>query len=82
MVRRNKIMLSASALLALSLTTGLGTVSSAVAQQAIMLETIGAVRMVSPEELHRRDAEEALRQQQTQQARPVALPQQHAEITQ
>ena len=80
MVRNTRI-LSASALLALSVLAGPVATGTAVAQEAIMLETVGAVRMVSPEELQRRDAE-ALRQQQMQQARPVALPQQHAELTQ
>lgn len=49
----------------------------AFAQDAITLETIGAVRMISPEELQRRDAEAARQQQQAQPA-----PRQHAELAQ
>ena len=76
---RNKLILSASALLALSLIAGPMAASSAVAQEAMMLETFGAVRMISPQELQQRN-EEAARQQQLQQAQPVSLPRQHAEI--
>ena len=77
MVRRNKLTFSASALLALSLTAGPMAVSSAVAQEGMMLETFGAVRMASPQEIQQMN-EEAARQQQAEQARSVALSQQHA----
>ena len=74
MTARNKTLLIAAALTALTAAPLAATPASA--QQAIMLETIGAVRMISPEELQRRDAE-AARQQQAQ---PVQAPRQHAEL--
>ena len=77
---RNNIVSSASALLTLTLTIGPMAASGALAQEAIMLETVGAVRMASPQEIQRMN-EEAARQQQLQQAPPVALPRQHAAIT-
>ena len=74
MVRRNTLMLSAGALVALSLAAA----PMAVAQEAIMLETIGAVRMVPPQEMQPAK-EKAATQRPTREAQPVALPQ-HAGI--
>ena len=73
MTARNKTLLIAAALAALAAPFASNPAS---AQEAIMLETIGAVRMISPEELQRRDAE-AVRQQQAQPAT-----RQHAELAQ
>ncbi len=76
MTARNKILFIAAALSALTAAPLAATPVSA--QEAITLETIGAVRMITPEELQRRDAE-AARQQQAQ---PVQAPSQHAGLAQ
>lgn len=76
MTRRNILL---ATLMLLPLTAA--PASHALAQEAIMLETVGAVRMASPAEVKAMNDEAARQQQQQQTAQPAPAPQRQAVIT-
>ena len=68
------------ATLALMPLTAAAPASHAIAQDAIMLETVGAVRMASPAEIRAMN-DEAARQKQQHTAQPAPLRQRQAVVT-